>query len=318
MRVDYWKCILAAGSGVVLSACSSFSQETSADAGMKDISASQAIHALASSPVCCTSFSQIAFEQINNPGMYDYVISGESEAVELSSGKTFVKGVALPENVNGDLKVKIISPIGSSVFVPNVMLLDKNYAPVTSYGRETIGFDSGSLFNIDRYVGEFHIAADQAESVLAKYLLIYTTEKDLNDTTTLEALDQGTVRVGRQNEPRMYSDQVVAHSPVGEVRLVFKYSAKSRVAIVANDSPVISHSEPKVDNGLTASGETQIKPPVSGQEIQAETEVMYIRLIEQAVRANKLNKAIKFVEEGEKAGSSKVRDAFFEALKKYQ
>jgi len=40
--------------------------------------------------------------------------------------------------------------------------------------------------------------------------------------------------------------------------------------------------------------------------------------IDQAVKNGEFNKAIRFVEEAERAGSNKVRDALVDAMKKYQ
>ncbi|WP_375748678.1 MalM family protein [Vibrio sp. HN007] len=312
------KNVLALSISALLIGCSSNSAQHT-------ISAEESIALLNQTEVCCTAFGQVRYEEITQPGLYDYELMSESEALELSSGKSFVKGIQLPSSVVENIRVKVISAIGETVFVPNVMLLDSNFEPVTNYASHDIGYDSRSIFNGDVFEREITISNHQLAAGNAKYLLIYTTDDDLKESTVLPMLDQGTVRVGRQNEPRMFDDVIVQHSPLGQFQIRYSYETASNVnlAVVATPQIATTVAEP-AETGLEVTPtvlETEVKKVENSTKvdgIQPETEAMFIELVEKAVRENQIDKALRFVEEGERAGSKKLRDVFFDALKRGQ
>ncbi|MDG3086044.1 MalM family protein [Vibrio hannami] len=277
------------------------------------VSAEQSMQLLQKAEVCCTSFGQLDYESIEQPGLYDFALTPDSQALELSTGKSFVQGVRLPSNAVEGIKVKVISTFNDSVYVPNVMLLDEHFNPVTTFGSEDIDYDSGSIFNGDQFEREIKISEAHLHSGRVEYLLVYTTKKDMEEVTILPKLDQGTIRVGRHNEPRMFDDVVIEHSALGSFQIKFSYSKLTEVKLASDNAPSIENAVVAAPVVLPLATKSEVSSPVD--TIQLETEAMYIELVEKAVRENQIDKALRFVEEGEKAGSSKLRDVFFDALK---
>jgi maltose operon protein len=274
--------------------------------------------ALEKAALCCDSASKLDYLQITQPGKFDFNITQENAAFNFSTGKSFVQGVALPQS-NGTIKIAISAPIVSSVFVPTVLVLDEQYKPIQVYGEETINYDSGSLLNVDRYFGQIELPAVLADGRKAKYLVILTTKEAMQGTTKLPVPDQSAAEIGRADMiARIHMDQPIAHTAIGVFRLAFDYlpSSQSSAQDMLEEFAVGNNQQKAeallVEKSITAA------PSAVSTAIQPETEEMFMQLIDQAIKNGESNKALRFVEEAELAGSSKARDAFFDAMKKYQ
>ena len=76
---------------------------------------------------------------------------------------------------------------------------------------------------------------------------------------------------------------------------------EAQALLLETDMPTVSRTEKPIS--------TIIKP---------ETEAMFIKQIDRAIKQGESDKALRLVEEAESAGSNKARNALFDALKKYK
>ncbi|GLS91249.1 hypothetical protein GCM10007916_23180 [Psychromonas marina] len=290
------------------------------DYGTKETKAIQKIDpaigysALQRAPLCCESLSTLDYHPIVEPGKFDFTVTEESTAFKFSTGKSFVQGFTLPK-ANGVINVTISAPIVTSVFVPTALILDEQYKPMQVYGSETIKYDASSLLNVDRFFGEIALPAQFSDGRQAKYLLILTTDEAMQNTTELAEPYAPAESLGRTDiVSRIYLDKPIPHTATGVFRLALDYlpssqhSANTMIQQTSNDV-----SQKQADAVLV-----QDKTTVAKVTIQPETEAMFIGLIDQAVKNGDSTKALQFVDEAELAGSTKARDALFEAMKKYQ
>lgn len=255
--------------------------------------------ALKQAPLCCNSLSDLNFQQIKQPGKIEFNITDKNQAFTFNTGKSFVKGFTLPK-INGDIKITLSTPIIESVFVPTVLVLDEHYEPINVYGKDTFVYDKASVLNVDRYFGQIKLSDTQIKNHQAKYLIILTTEEAMQDTTTLPKPNSSAIELGRaETVYKIETNKPIPHTAIGAVKLSIDYKGGDN-AFAQN--MVTTHSD-----------ESKITIPL----IQPETESMYIELIDLAIKNGNLEKAQRFVEEAERAGSNKARDALLDAQKKY-
>lgn len=258
--------------------------------------------ALAKAPEHSNSLSELNYQQISESGKVEFNITDKNQAFTFTTGKSFVKGFALPQ-IDGDIKITLSTPIINSVFVPTVLILDKQYKPTQVYGEETFMFNKASVLNVARIFGKIELSEAQTKNNQAKYLLVFTTEKAMQSTTTLADPTPSSVELGRADAVyKIHTNKPLPHTATGAIKLVFDYK----------ESNLNSAQEMVTE---TAPHNTIVKP--STATIQPETEAMFIKLIEIAIKNGDLDKAKHFVEEAQRAGSNKANDALLDAQKKY-
>jgi maltose operon protein len=269
--------------------------------------------------LCCDSLSELSYSLISNPGKFDFVITSQNEAFNFTSGKSFVKGIALPTS-DSAIKISISSPIVSSVFVPTILILDAQYKPLRLYGEESITYDSGSLLNVDRLFADIELPAVFEDGRHAKYLLILTTESAMQGKTRLALPDASAAEIGREDLIyKLHNNKPLAHTATGIVRLAFDYRPSSKIFAkeIVIKKPISSEKAQSIVP-VQKAAESVSAEEVINNAIQPESEAMFIELIEQAVEDGDYKKAMRFVVEAERAGSSKARDALFDAANKQQ
>jgi len=275
--------------------------------------------ALEQAHLCCDLLSEIDYQLITQPGKFDFTVTSQNEAFKFSTGKSFVKGIALPP-ADGIIKVAISSPIVSSVFVPTLLVLDEQYKPIQVYGEETINYDGGSLMNVDRFFGNIELPSVYQDGRKARYLLVLTTQEAMKGTTTLTPPDPKAAELGRESDiGKIYNDQPVPHTATGVFRLAFDFTP-SRNLSAQNMMPETPRSSQKAEAMVSEMGVAAkaVSGAAVGSAIQPESELMYNHLIEKAAKKGELSKAVSFVEEAERAGSETARDTLIDAMKKAQ
>jgi maltose operon protein len=269
--------------------------------GIQKIEPSVGYQALEQASSCCDSLSELNYQTITNAGKFDFIIDVENPSFNFSTGKSFVKGVQLPE-ADGIIKVVISAPIITSVFVPSVLVLDAQYQPLKIYNEDTISYDNASLLSMNRFFGNIKIPKKYSDGTQAKYLLIFTTKQAMQGTTKLTLPDASAAESGRADVAyQMYMDKAVKHTAIGSVRLAFDYKL--------NTSDAAKDTIPAL---------VVVRATKNISHIQPETEAMFLKLIEQAVVDGEYDKAKIFVEEAEKSGSNKAKDALKQALKEHK
>ncbi|ABM02414.1 hypothetical protein Ping_0560 [Psychromonas ingrahamii 37] len=313
------KKILVIGLAILATGCSN-NKMIIADNGKKNIQnmqeadLSSGFQTLKKAPLCCDSLSELNYQIITEAGKFDFVITPQNEAFNFTTGKSFVKGIALPV-VDGTIKMTLSSPIAAGVFVPTLLILDEQHKALQRYSEETIKYDSASLLKADRLFADIEFPAVFADGRRAKYLLVLTTEEAMQSTTKLAPQKQLAAEVGRAD--LFYKTQPIAHTATGVVRLTFDYTPGSRnlATRIVTEAPNGSQkAQVKVAaQSITATVATEAGAVINNS-IQPESEAMFLTLIEQAVKDGDYEKALRLVKQAERAGSAKALNT----LLKYQ
>jgi maltose operon protein len=248
---------------------------------------------------CCVSLAQMDYQPTSKPGQLDVFISSESQVYDFSSGKSYFEAIQLPKS-EGDLTITLSSVILSSAFIPSVLVLDSAFQPIRQIGADQIRYAKASLLNGDRYFGQFTLS----ENDKARYLVIYTTAAAMNGETILEplsaeALESGSAQVAQ----RVYANKPIPHSPIGVVRLALDFVIDTRVEKSINLADQAAAPQPQ-----------DLKQSSASETVEPETAAMFRQLIENAVKAGDLNKAMNMVQEAERAGFGQARQILIEAI----
>lgn len=254
---------------------------------------------LTSKPSCCVSLAQMRVQPLSHPGQLDIFISSESQVFDFSTGKSYFHAIQLPKT-EGELNVTLSSVILSSAFIPSILVLDSAFQPVRHIGEAHMRYTKASLLHGDRYLGQFTLS----ENDDARYLVVYTTELAMHGQTTLEPLSAEALESGAAHiAQRVYANKPIPHSAIGVVRLALDFKVDTRV-----DKPV-PLAEPATAPVL--GDVTQIH---QSDSVEPETAAMFRQLIENAVNAGDMNKAMNIVLEAERAGFSQSRQILIEAI----
>ena len=260
--------------------------------------------------------NQLDFQPITKPGDYEFVITENSPSFKFSTGKSFIKGIALPDSKE-KIQISISSAILNSGFLPTILLLDAQYNPLHVYGQETINYNQGSLLHIDRFFGEIEIPAIKDEQVQAKYLIILTTDKAMQSETIIPDADSTAIDLGRADAVyQTYTNAPRPHTATGVVKINFNYN-KSADAML-NEQMVIEDNKNVINQQTAQTLIDEKQVIITKDTIQPETEAMFIVLIDKAVKAGDIIKAQRFVDEAKLAGSTKAEEAFKSAVATYQ
>ncbi|GAA5219165.1 MalM family protein [Corallincola platygyrae] len=278
---------------------------------------------------CCESLSQLRYETLKPGSRLRTTVDTSAQIFEFKTGKSFVKSYRLP-SVVGAYSLSIRSDVyeETTLFSPNVIVLNANFSPTRVFTSKTFTYTPARMLDPDNVSLDIGFNGLPPESPGAEvYLLVFTTEADLNGFTQMKHQ----LRVFAESQGRAdpaVADPIAKHSPIGKLSL----SINSGHGSLATDDPVdqffsnmfggdsevqeyvdVPHPDEVPDSsptpGLTsnvASGNVSMLP---------ETEDLYNQLIEKAVANNEIDKAMKLVEEAERAGSRSARKIFIESVK---
>ena len=137
------------------------------------------------------------------------------------------------------------------------------------------------------------------------YVLVFTTEKDLQQTTTL--LDPAKAYAkGAGNAAPDIPDPIAKHTTDGVLKLKVKTNSTSSVLV----GPLFGSSGPgPVTVGNTAA------PAAKSEPMLSDTETYFNNGIKQAVKQGDIDKALKLMNEAERLGSKSARSTFISSVK---
>ncbi|CNU82268.1 maltose operon protein MalM, partial [Salmonella enterica subsp. enterica serovar Typhi] len=145
------------------------------------------------------------------------------------------------------------------------------------------------------------------------YVLVFTTEKDLQQTTTL--LDPAKAYAkGVGNSIPDIPDPVARHTTDGVVKLKVKTNSSSSVLV----GPLFGSSGTgPVTVGNTAAPVAAPAPvaPKKSEPMLNDTESYFNKAIKDAVAKGDVDKALKLLDEAERLGSTSARSTFISSVK---
>ncbi|MFV4848841.1 maltose operon protein MalM [Citrobacter freundii] len=233
-----------------------------------------------------------------------------------------VAAYSVPANI-GELTLTLTSEVNkqTSVFAPNVLILDQNMTPSAFFPSSYFTYQEPGVMSADRLEGVMRLTPALGQQKL--YVLVFTTDKDLQQTTTL--LDPAKAYAkGVGNAVPDIPDPIARHITDGLLKLKVKTSSSSSVLV----GPLFGSSGPgPVTVGNTAAPAVTYAAPAAAVAAPApqpvkksepmlnDTESYFNQGIKDAVAKGDVDKALKLLDEAERLGSKSARSTFISSVK---
>ena len=233
-----------------------------------------------------------------------------------------VAAYSVPANI-GELTLTLASDVNkqTSVFAPNVLILDQNMTPSAFFPSSYFTYQEPGVMSADRLEGVMRLTPALGQQKL--YVLVFTTDKDLQQTTTL--LDPAKAYAkGVGNAVPDIPDPIARHTSDGLLKLKVKTSSSSSVLV----GPLFGSSGPgPVTVGNTAAPAVTYAAPAAAVAAPApqpvkksepmlnDTESYFNQGIKDAVAKGDVDKALKLLDEAERLGSKSARSTFISSVK---
>lgn len=233
-----------------------------------------------------------------------------------------VAAYSVPANI-GELTLTLSSEVNkqTSVFAPNVLILDQNMTPSAFFPSSYFTYQEPGVLSADRLEGVMRLTPALGQQKL--YVLVFTTDKDLQQTTTL--LDPAKAYAkGVGNAIPDIPDPIARHTTDGLLKLKVKTSSSSSVLV----GPLFGSSGPgPVTVGNTAAPAVAYAAPAAAVAAPApqpvkksepmlnDTESYFNQGIKDAVAKGDVDKALKLLDEAERLGSKSARSTFISSVK---
>ncbi|MGI3450833.1 maltose operon protein MalM [Citrobacter freundii] len=233
-----------------------------------------------------------------------------------------VAAYSVPANI-GELTLTLSSEVNkqTSVFAPNVLILDQNMTPSAFFPSSYFTYQEPGVMSADRLEGVMRLTPALGQQKL--YVLVFTTDKDLQQTTTL--LDPAKAYAkGVGNAVPDIPDPIARHTTDGLLKLKVKTSSSSSVLV----GPLFGSSGPgPVTVGNTAAPAVAYAAPAAAVAAPApqpvkksepmlnDTESYFNQGIKDAVAKGDVDKALKLLDEAERLGSKSARSTFISSVK---
>lgn len=233
-----------------------------------------------------------------------------------------VAAYSVPANI-GELTLTLTSEVNkqTSVFAPNVLILDQNMTPSAFFPSSYFTYQAPGVMSADRLEGVMRLTPALGQQKL--YVLVFTTDKDLQQTTTL--LDPAKAYAkGVGNSVPDIPDPIARHTTDGLLKLKVKTSSSSSVLV----GPLFGSSGPgPVTVGNTAAPAVAVAAPAAAVAAPApqpvkksepmlnDTESYFNQAIKDAVAKGDVDKALKLLDEAERLGSKSARSTFISSVK---
>ncbi|MFQ3495040.1 maltose operon protein MalM [Citrobacter freundii] len=233
-----------------------------------------------------------------------------------------VAAYSVPANI-GELTLTLASEVNkqTSIFAPNVLILDQNMTPSAFFPSSYFTYQEPGVMSADRLEGVMRLTPALGQQKL--YVLVFTTDKDLQQTTTL--LDPAKAYAkGVGNAIPDIPDPIARHTTDGLLKLKVKTSSSSSVLVgplfgssglgpvtVGNTAaPAVAYAAP------AAAVATPAPQPVKKSEpMLNDTESYFNQGIKDAVAKGDVDKALKLLDEAERLGSKSARSTFISSVK---
>ncbi|WP_163304852.1 maltose operon protein MalM [Enterobacter ludwigii] len=261
------------------------------------------------------------------------VDQSKTQATQLSTGgqQLNVAGItgpvaaySVPANI-GELTLTLSSEVNqqTSVYAPNVLILDQNMAPSAFFPSEYFTYQEPGVMSADRLQGVMRLTPALGQQKI--YVLVFTTDKDLQKTTTLVDPAKAYAK-GTGNAVPDIPDPIARHVTDGLIKLKVSTNNASSVLV----GPLFGSSGPgPVTVGNTAApvyaapvataaapAATAAPAPAKNAEpVLNDTEEYFNNAIKQAVKRGDVDKALKLLDEAERLGSTTARSTFISSVK---
>ena len=235
-----------------------------------------------------------------------------------------VAAYSVPANI-GELTLTLTSEVNkqTSVFAPNVLIQDQNLTPSAFFPSEYFSYQEPGVMSADRLEGKMRLTPALGQQKI--YVLVFTTEKDLQKTTTL--LDPAKAYAkGTGNAIPDIPDPIARHVTDGTLKLKVKTNSGSSVLVgplfgSSGSGPVtVGNTAAPAYTAPAATAAAPVAtaapaPAKKAEPVLNDTEEYFNNAIKQAVKRGDVDKALKLLDEAERLGSTTARSTFISSVK---
>ncbi|AGB80114.1 Maltose operon periplasmic protein precursor (MalM) [Enterobacteriaceae bacterium strain FGI 57] len=266
------------------------------------------------------ALQQLTWTPVDQSKVQTTTLSTAGQSLNVPGISGPVAAYSVPANI-GELTLTLSSEVNkqTSVFAPNVLILDQNMTPSAFFPSSYFTYQEPGVMSADRLEGEMRLTPALGQQKL--YVLVFTTEQDLQKTTKL--LDPAkSYAKGVGNAIPDIPDPIARHITDGTLKLKVKTNSTSSVLV----GPLFGSSGPApVTVGNTAAPTYAAPAPVAAAPAPApakksepmlnDTESYFNNAIKQAVARGDVDKALKLLDEAERLGSTSARSTFISSVK---
>lgn len=286
--------------------------------------ADQAKQALSQTTSCCKSFNE--FNYVSLPeGETLLAIDGKQPSYQFDEGMSYFAAYRLPLNT-GNLAITLASQVSKTVLIPKVVILDAEFKVTRVLGESVFTYQPAHLLDNDRIEGKVFVDRSMPGNPATEtYMVVYAPADELAGSTTILHPAKAFARANGTVEPDI-KDPVIPHSPWGLVQIKVVDMAKGQGLEAVfkpeySDKVEMSQAKPAATAVAATAATTAAvaaAPSKPAPAMLSETESFYNSQIEKAVKAGDIDKAMQLVNEAERAGSTKAKSVFIDAVKRSQ
>lgn len=262
--------------------------------------------------ISAATLQSLPWQPLVPPVSQDVTLNNVSPQINQGQIQGAVAAFTLPAD-RGSLEIKLSSLANKdSIYAPSVLVLDEHMRPAAYYPSSYFAYQPPGVMSADRLEGTLKLTPALGQKQI--YMLVYTTQQDLTQTTTLtnpaKAYAQG---VG--NAVPDIPDPIASHSTSGMLKL--KVTAEQGASNIMIGMLQSAPSTPPIVVGTTAPAVAAPAPVVAtpAEPMLNDTESYFNNGIKQAVKAGDIDKALKLMNEAEKLGSTTARETFISSVK---
>ena len=286
--------------------------------------ADQAKQALSQATSCCAGFNE--FNYVSLPeGETLLTIDGKQPSYQFDEGMSYFAAYRLPVNT-GNLAITLASQVSKTVLVPKVVMLDAQFKVTRVLGESVFTYQPAHLLDNDRIEGKVFVDRSMPGNPATEtYMVVYAPANETAGSTTILHPAKAFARANGTVEPDI-KDPVIPHSPWGLVQIKVTDMAKGQGLEAVfkpeyADKVAMSQAKPATTAVAATAATTAAvaaAPSKPAPAMLSETESFYNAQIEKAVKAGDIDKAMQLVNEAERAGSTKAKSVFIDAVKRSQ
>ncbi|MGG7445874.1 maltose operon protein MalM [Kosakonia oryzendophytica] len=248
-------------------------------------------------------------------------VSAAGQTLNVAGISGPVMAYSVPANI-GELNITLTSKVSNeSVYAPNVLVLDQNFTPAAFFPSHFFTYQEPGVMSDNRLEGTMKLTPALGQQKL--YLLVFTTQKDLQQTTQMVDPAKAYAK-GNGNAVPDIPDPIARHGVTGSLAVKASTSSSSSILV----GPLFGSSGPgPVTVGNTAAPAYSAQPAPAAAPVAApapavksepmlnDTESYFNQAIKQAVAKGDVDKALKLLDEAERLGSKTARSTFIGSVK---
>ncbi|MFJ5983144.1 maltose operon protein MalM [Enterobacter cancerogenus] len=269
------------------------------------------------------ALQQLVWTPVDQSKVQTTQLSAGGQSLNVPGISGPVAAFSVPANI-GELTLTLTSEVNkqTSVFAPNVLILDQNMTPSAFFPSNYFNYQEPGVMSADRLEGVMRLTPALGQQKI--YVLVFTTDNDLQQTTKLVDPAKAYAK-GTGNAVPDIPDPLARHTTDGLVKLKVSTNSASSVLV----GPLFGSSGPgPVTVGNTAApvyaapvaaapaaAAPAPAPAKKAEPVLNDTETYFNNAIKQAVKNGDVDKALKLLDEAERLGSTTARSTFISSVK---